>query len=398
MCLKSSKTHKLDIVSAAPVACMVCLWLGYDNEIEGAGDVSDAAAALFQPVRQLHFRGAGMRSGPGSYITARAGVHRRYGPDLWIRCVRLYTPSGTELVWFCAGTIKQATMGLANCNMMNNDEIVKIFFFEGRWFLIWRQKRNMEMCSCQREGKSNCKVLHLFLIFASAAVNSKHQTVKFLSDCSSVLEYSGAKTLFYSFFSRLFFFVFITAASGISCQQKHVWWSSGKTTLSQADLELGCISFSPHSASASLSGLYQSEMTTEGDTERSRSSAAWKCHWAGADRMPHGERGGEMTKQQPKVLQISLSLSLTHANVHSLIPLHPLVSLFTPSSLTQTQSLVSGFVASLIALFKYHHWLSLSVGRTADKHPFFGIWDITLGLNEHFSLPFNKLLPDWSEN
>lgn len=62
-----------------------------------------------------------------------------------------------------------------------------------------------------------------------------------------------------------------------------------------------------------------------------------------------------MTKQQPKVLQISLSLSLTHANVHSLIPLHPLVSLFTPSSLTQTQSLVSGFVASLIALFKYHH-------------------------------------------
>lgn len=68
-----------------------------------------------------------------------------------------------------------------------------------------------------------------------------------------------------------------------------VWLTAGKTSQKRTDLEVGCIP--SQSEAASQPGLLQSEMTTEGDTERSRSSAAWKCHWAGRDRKPQRKMG-----------------------------------------------------------------------------------------------------------
>ncbi len=140
-------------------------------------------------------------------------------PDLWTRCVRLYTPPGTKNIWFFQGQLNSPRWGLETAIWWDRDD----FIFSSLAILILAERRHSNWVLCF--ALNALKVLHLFLIFASASVNSKYQTLKFCLTLSQFLT-----TSYIAKNSLLFFFVFITSVSCILCQQKPLWWSSGKTT------------------------------------------------------------------------------------------------------------------------------------------------------------------------
>lgn len=124
-----SKRHKLEIVSAAPVAYMrhytqTHILFLYDNEIKEQSCEWRSRHTISQLLRQIHFLAAGMWSSWGPYITASATSHRSYIADLWIRCVQLYTPSGTKPIWFCLGLLTVH----AGLRKVEYDELWQWFF------------------------------------------------------------------------------------------------------------------------------------------------------------------------------------------------------------------------------------------------------------------------------
>lgn len=144
---------------------------------------------------------------PGSYITATATFASALRTWFIDKMHAVTHSLGDRAYLILSGVIKQSTMGFANCDMMNYEEIAMMVF------ILFR-------------GKSIALILHICISF-SERLHFPHN--------AWVLSTS----------SKLFWFVLITAVSGILCQQKGRFDGAvGKTTLSQADLEVGCISFS----------------------------------------------------------------------------------------------------------------------------------------------------------
>lgn len=88
------------------------IWFQYDNEIKEQSYEWLGCCTISWSFRQVHFLAAGMWFSRGSYITATATLDWPSVPDLWIRCVKLYTPSGVKPVWFCHGQLNSPRSGL----------------------------------------------------------------------------------------------------------------------------------------------------------------------------------------------------------------------------------------------------------------------------------------------
>lgn len=136
-----------------------------------------------------------------------------------------------------SGSIKQSTTGLANCNMMNYEEIPMMIFIIFLLLDLAEKKLQKGIMFCRECKYCTCSTYLHQLQWIKNIKRSKFCLIssQFLST------YYIAKILFFMF-------------SSLQCKRRFDG-AVEKTTLSQADLEVGCISFSPHSASASLSGL-----------------------------------------------------------------------------------------------------------------------------------------------